>query len=182
MQITKNSPGTLMASLISPNKTGLTLITGPRGSGKTYWCMDLIGRAHARGFDVRGLISPPVFEGDQKIGIDLKDIKTGKQRHLAYLKGNANGDVQTQDWQLVAETLEWGNSVLERIDTCDLFILDELGPFEFEHGIGLIAGISMMDVLKEFPCVVVVRPSLLSLTRKRWPWAHVMDISAEMAS
>ncbi|GAB4573501.1 MAG: hypothetical protein Fur0017_27470 [Anaerolineales bacterium] len=50
MQFSKNSPRALLASLISPNKNSLRLllVTGPRGSGKTLWCMDLVGRAHAR--------------------------------------------------------------------------------------------------------------------------------------
>ena len=183
MQMTKNLPGALLASFVSQTEStpALTLITGPRGAGKTIWCTDLIGRAHARGLNVRGLISPSVFEAGQKIGIDLKDLQTGEQRHLAYRKGAAGGDVQTQDWQLVAETLDWGNSVLERIDTGDLFILDELGSFEFEHGMGLVEGIHIIDSLKKFPCVVVIRQSLISVARKRWPWAHLLDVSSEAA-
>lgn len=179
MQTAENSPGALLASLFSPdaNKSGLVLITGPKGSGKTLWCMDLIGRARARGMYVCGLVSPSVIETGKKVGIDLKDLRTGERRRLAYRRGTPDGDVQTQDWQMVAETLEWGNSILEEIETCDLFILDEIGPFELEHNIGLVEGLRIIDGAKDFPCVVVIRPSLVKEARKRWPWAKVLDVS-----
>lgn len=182
MQLSKNSPGALLASLISPNKNKpkLLLITGPRGTGKTLWCLDLVGRAHARGLNLCGLVSPSVFINNKKIGIGLKDLQTGEQRRLAYRKGDEDGDIQTQDWQMVAETLEWGNSVLERVEPCDLFILDEVGPFELEHGIGLVAGLDIIDTAKDFPCVVVIRPSLIEKALTRWSWAEVIDLASEM--
>jgi len=99
---------------------------------------------------------------------------------LAYRTGHAGGDLRTTDWQMVAETLEWGNAILENINSCDLFILDELGPLEFEHGIGLIAGLDIIDSRKKFPSIVVVRPSLLHVASKRWPWAQVIDVSAKV--
>ena len=103
--------------------------------------------------------------------------QSGVVRRLAHRKGTAEGDLQTQDWQLVAETLEWGNSILEHIKTCDLFILDEIGPFEMEHGVGLVQGLRIIDSAKDFPCVVVIRPSLMEEARDRWHWAGVLDIS-----
>ncbi len=184
MQPSKNSPGALLASLISPNKNKprLLLVTGPRGSGKTLWCMDLAGRAHARGLKLCGLVSPSLFLNDKKVGIGLKDLLTGEQHRLAYRKGDKVGDIQTQDWQMVAETMEWGNSVLENIEPCDLFILDEVGPFELEHGIGLVAGLKLIDTAKDFSCVVVIRSSLIEKACARWGWAEVLDLSAEADS
>ena len=182
MQISENSPVSVLASFFSlnKNKPGLVLVTGMRGAGKTRWCMDLI--EHARAFDLKlyGLISPAVFENDQKVGIDLLDLNSGERRRLAYRSGDTGGDLRTTDWQMVAETLEWGNSILENIHSCDLFILDEIGPLEFEHGIGLIAGLDIIDSRKRFPSIVIVRPSLLALADKRWPWAQVLDISAKV--
>lgn len=179
MQMIKNLPGDFLAGFDSQTKNmpDLTLITGPRGAGKTIFCTDLARRANAQGINVCGLISPSVFEVGQKIGIDLKDLQLGEQRRLAYRKGLAAGDLQTQDWQLVAESLEWGNSILKDVDTCDLFILDELGSLEFELGVGLVEGINIIDSSREFPCVVVVRPSLIQKACTRWPWARLFEIS-----
>jgi len=181
MQMSENSPVSILASFFSSNenKPELVLVTGIKGAGKTSWCMDLI--EHARTFDLKicGLISPAVFESGQKVGIDLLDLSSGECRRLAYRAGDADGDLRTTDWQMVAETLEWGNAILESINSCDLFILDELGPLEFERSIGLIAGLDIIDAHKNFPSIVVVRPSLLPLTGKRWPWAQVIDVSTK---
>jgi len=182
--LSKNLPGALLASLIFPNnnKPGLLLITGPRGSGKTLWCMDLVGRAHACGLKLSGLVSPSIFVNNKKVGIGLKSLQTGEQHRLAYRKGDEDGDIQTQDWQMVAETMEWGNSVLEQVETCDLFILDEIGPFELEHGVGFVAGLNILDHAKDFPCVGVIRPSLINKALTRWGWAEVLDLSIKADS
>jgi nucleoside-triphosphatase len=179
VQAVNNSPSALLARLISPteNQPGLIFITGPKGSGKTLWCMDLFACAHARGLYVCGLISPSIFIQNEKIGIGLKDLRTGEQRRLAHLKGDKGGDIQTQDWELVAETLEWGNSVLEQVNSCDLLIIDEIGPFELEHGVGFVEGLRIIDKINDFPCVVVIRPSLIKEALERWNWANVIDVS-----
>lgn len=171
--------GSLLAGFVSSNgiKPGLTLVTGPRGSGKTSWCMELIEQARSFGLRPGGLISPAVFENGQKTGIDLLDLTTGERRRLAYRRGNAIGDLWTSDWQLVAGTLEWGNSVLERLKTCDLFILDEVGPFEFDHGVGFVKGLEIITSRKNIPSFVTIRPSLLPIAQLHWPWAQVVDIS-----
>lgn len=176
--------GSLLADFVSSNgiKPGLVLITGPRGSGKTSWCMELIGRARSFGLRPGGLISPAVFENEQKTGIDLLDLTTGERRRLAYRRGNAVGDMWTSDWQLVAETLEWGNSVLERLKICDLFILDEVGSFEFDHGVGFVKGLEIIASQKNIPSFITVRPSLLPIARLRWSWAQVLDVSTEAGS
>ena len=182
MQVFIDSPDSLLASFISPNenKPGLVLITGMRGAGKTCRCMDLVEHARALDLKLCGLISPAIFEDDQKVGIDLLNLNNGERRRLAYRVGEAGGDLRTLDWQMVAETLDWGNSILESIDSCDLFILDEVGPLEFEHGIGLIAGLDIIDSRKNFPAVVVVRPSLLFMAHRRWPWAQLINIPAQV--
>jgi nucleoside-triphosphatase THEP1 len=184
LQSSVNSPGALPASFISPReiKPGLTLVTGPRSAGKTLWCMRLAKYSRAFGLDVRGLVSPAVMEAGQKIGIDLLDLASGERRRLAYRKGDVDGDIPTTDWQMVTDTLYWGNAILEGINSCDLFILDELGPLEFEQGIGLTAGLDFVDMHRDLPCFVVVRPSLLDTARQRWPWGSTLDLNAEAAS
>ena len=176
--------GSLLAGFVSSNgiKPGLTLVTGPRGSGKTSWCMRLVEQARAFGLRPGGLVSPAIFENGQKTGIDLLDLATGESRRLAYCRGNTIGDLWTSDWQLVAETLEWGNSVLERLKTCDLFILDEAGPLEFDHGVGFVKGLEIISSHKNIPSFITVRPSLLPVARLRWPWAQVLDVSRETGS
>ena len=177
----KNSPGALAASFISLNelKPGLTLVTGPRGAGKTRWCMDLADHARRLGLNPHGLVSPSVMEGGQKVGIDLLALGSGERRRLAYRKGDADGDIATTDWQMVSDTLQWGNTILKSIHSCEIFILDEVGPLEFEQGVGLVAGLHFVDAHRDFPLFVVVRPSLLDAARQRWPRSTLLDLTAE---
>lgn len=183
MQLSTNSPGALPAGFISPRdlKPGLTLVTGPRGAGKTLWCMGLAKHTRALGLDVRGLVSPAVMADGKKVGIHLLDLASGERRRLAYRKGEADGDIATTDWQMVSDTLQWGNTILESIHSCEIFILDEAGPLEFEKGLGLVAGLRFVDAHRDIPTFVVVRPSLLDAARQRWPWLTLLDLTAEAA-
>ena len=80
---------------------------------------------------------------------------------------------------MVAETLEWGNSILESIKSCDLFILDEVGPLNSNMAWGLVAGLDIVDSHKKFPMCCCSSVLLCSMACKRWPWAQVIDLSAE---
>lgn len=179
-----NSPGALAASFIFPReiKPGLTLVTGPRNAGKTRWCMELAGRARAHGMDLRGLVSPAVMENGEKAGYDLLDLGSGERRRLAYRRGEAKGDLVTANWLMVVDTLFWGNEILKSIRNCDIFILDEIGPFEINEGTGLTAGLEFVDAHREIPCFVAVRPSLLEAARTRWQWAGILELKAEAGS
>lgn len=176
-----NPPGALPAVFISPGELepGLTLVTGPRDAGKTRWCMDLAERARAAGMDVRGLVSPAIIEAGLKAGYELMNLADGERRRLAYRISEQKDDLATRDWQMVLDTLVWGNEILRGIIKCDLFILDEAGPLEFVRGVGLTAGLDLLDKRTDFPCFLAIRPSLVELALKRWPWAKVLDISTE---
>jgi hypothetical protein len=182
VQLYLNSPDALPASFIFPRelKPGLTLVTGPRGVGKTRWSMALADHGRSLGLDLRGLVSPAVMEAGQKVGIDLLDPSSGERRRLAHRTGEAGGDLAMTDWQMVSETLQWGNAILGAIHSCELFILDEVGPLEFEKGIGLAAGLDFVDAHQDIPCFVVVRPSLLDIALQRWPWATSLDLTTEV--
>jgi nucleoside-triphosphatase len=175
-----NSPAALPANFISPRdiKPGLTLITGARDAGKTRWCMVLAEGVRAAGMNLRGLISPAVMENGEKIGYDLLDLESGERRRLAYRLGEAQGELTTDHWQLMEDTLQWGNGILSRITDCDIFILDEVGPLELEKGVGLTAGLKLVDENRPFRCFVAVRPSLLKKACKRWPWGTILELNA----
>ncbi len=178
----ESSPSFILESIFSSNATqpGLTLVTGLKGAGKTRWCMDLVDQARVLQLNVCGLTSPAIFKDENKVGIDLLDLHTGQRRNLAYRAGYPGGDFLTKNWQINKETLDWGNAVLEGIDQCDLLIIDEIGPLEFEQGVGLTSGLEMLDSGKYFPAVVVVRPSLLAAARNRWPFSTTVTVQAQV--
>ncbi len=105
MQDTSNSPVSILASFFSKSNTQpeLCLITGSIGAGKTSWCLELAYQARLAGLSPRGLVSPAVFEMDEKIGIDLIDIESQQRSRLATLKSKVRSAL------LVAKILKQPN-------------------------------------------------------------------------
>lgn len=189
MQDPFHSPESLLASFLSQSRVShrLILLTGPSGSGKTTYCLELVSLAVTHSIDLNGLVSPPIFDGDFKIGIDLADIASGEKRRLAhhrnYLKGNLPAKISgpaTDDWQFDNHVFVWGNKVLERSNGYALFILDELGPLEFNRNQGLISGLQHINIKRYHLGVIVVRPALLTQARTRWPWGELVQTDSFM--
>jgi nucleoside-triphosphatase THEP1 len=155
----------------------LRLLTGPRGSGKTSWCASFVAHAREKDLNPGGLLSPALFHDGKKIGIDLLNIVTGEQRPLARRCAHSSQDIQLGDWCFDPTTLDWGNQILRTLKNRGLILLDELGPLEFEKGIGLIAGLKLIDEKMFHQAIVVIRPELLQPAKDRWPDAEVVDIS-----
>jgi nucleoside-triphosphatase THEP1 len=181
------SPAVLLASLFSRNEEQhrLILLSGESGAGKTRWCLELIDLAKTLKIAVCGLVSPPIFEGNRKIGIDLLDLTSGERRRLAVLRreGALSSDKgpQTEDWQFDEETLDWGNQILSQCShrlqkNPHLLILDELGPLEFLHGKGLLNALRLIDQRHYTLACVVVRPGLLPMAQQRWAWGQIIAL------
>jgi len=183
VQVLIDSPDSLLASFASGNETGrLVLVTGPSGSGKTRWCMTLARSANVMGIHVGGLVSPAVFEGDLKTGIDLLDLESGAQRHLAVHREESGRDQITAGWHFDDEAFIWGNAVLEQLGGCQLFILDELGPLELLRGVGLTNGLGLVAARRYQLACVVVRPSLLEIANGLWPWGEIINVHSSHPS
>ncbi len=182
MQVSINSPDSLLASFASGNEPGrLILITGPGGSGKTRWCQALADTGSGHGIHAAGLVSPAVFEDGMKVGIDLLDLGSGERRRLAVRQGDSEGGPIIGDWHFDSKTLKWGNELLARAGTCPLLILDELGPLELERDVGLTNGIGVIARRGYQLGCVVVRPSLLEIARRLWPWGEYYDVRSSLS-
>lgn len=157
----------------------IVILTGLSGSGKTQTCLALQELAVQLGWQTAGLVSPGVYEGSRRTAIALRDIASGEERLLAALKMPAEeaetGLVVTGRWVFNAETLAWGNRILHDIDTCQLLLVDELGPLEWERQQGLTAAFAAIEQPGVERVLVVVRPVLLGAARLRWPNAQVFE-------
>ena len=148
----------------------LYLITAPRGAGKTTFCRVLADQARAAGWDVAGILSPPVFENGIKTGILAQDLRTGESRPLAVLAtqsptlapdasaGVTNYHLPLGQWLFDPTVIAWGNQVLQSRQPCDLFIVDELGPLELIRGEGWSNALAALRQSTYRVGVVVIRP------------------------
>jgi nucleoside-triphosphatase THEP1 len=152
------------------------IITGGIGQGKTTLCRRLVAAATRQDWDVKGVLSLPVFEDGRKIGIDLVDVSSGEKRRLAHRDRQTSGP-RTSGWHFLASALAWGDEILNRAVPCDLLVIDELGPLELLRNEGWQAGIGALNSGTYQIAVVVVRPSLLKEAFEIWPQAAVVEIS-----
>ncbi len=152
----------------------LFLVTGSRGAGKTTFCDRLVQAAREAGWQTAGLISRPVFEGSQRTAIDAEDLRTGTVQRLAVRSDSPTPG--TKHWQFDSGAIEWGNSVLRGSTPCDLLVVDELGPLEFEREAGWQAGLAAVDTRQFAIALVVVRAELLGEALMRWPSVNLVEI------
>jgi nucleoside-triphosphatase THEP1 len=126
---------------------------------------------------VRGLLSPARLEDGLKTGIEVVDVRSGTRRLLASLFAWELCGPQLCQWSFDSEAFAWGNAVLKRTLPCDLFVLDELGPLEFDRQQGWIAGFDFLDIPAAYQlAIVVVRPECVETFLQRYPRAETVTI------
>ena len=154
----------------------IILITGDLEVGKTSFCRELADLTRKKGLSLFGLISPAVFRDGEKVAIDVEDLRSGELKRLAELNDGPDDRLQTKRWTFNPEVVDWGNQILSKVIPCDLLLIDELGPLEFERNQGWTNGIQAVSRGDYRAAVVVVRPSLLEMARELWPMSLVIDL------
>jgi nucleoside-triphosphatase len=160
---------------------GLTLITGPRGSGKTTWCAALVDRARAAHQTIGGILCPAIFHDDRKTGIQIEALHSGERRLLGSRTPAPGLSQKVGAWHVDPAALQWGDTILRNLPPVDLTIIDELGPLEFDEGGGFQTGLGLLDRAQYRTACVVIRPDLLLRARRRWPAARIIDLSGGSA-
>ncbi len=157
----------------------IALISGSVGSGKTTFCthvIDAIRNSTKPAWQIRGILAPAVLEGDTKTGIDALDLVTGERRRLAQRHSDSASGIMTKEWSLDRDTIDWCNQVLRAAVPCDMLVVDELGPLEFERDGGFQEGLTALDSGRFQAALVVVRMELLHYAEARWPDAAAYSI------
>ena len=139
----------------------LWIVTGWRGSGKTTFCRALLQRARLSGWDAAGLLSPAVFQGRIKYSILAEDIRSGERRLLATAHPQTETDLAFGQWFFHRNTLDWGNRMLQSSVPCDLLVIDELGPLEFNLSSGWVSALEVIRTAQFRLALVVIRTELL---------------------
>jgi len=153
------------------------LLTGDLESGKTSLCQEIAHLANLSGSKVSGLISPGVFSAGSKTAIDVQDLSTGERHRLAVLKNKMETNLDTKRWSFFTEAVNWGNQALQKTTTCDLLIIDELGPLEFDRRQGWVEAFELIDRKDFQAALLVIRPSLIQQASSRWEIASIINLS-----
>ncbi len=153
----------------------LIIVTGLSGAGKTTWCKQLIKAARDNGYKVEGILSPGIYDGIKKTGIEVVDLGSGERKQLARLRESGRSEISTPRWVFDPQSLGWANQRLQNASESDLLVIDELGPLEFLRNEGLLSGLERLDRGEYLVACVVVRSSLLQKAVERWPNAQVIS-------
>lgn len=160
-----------------PFSSELIILTGRRGVGKTSLMQRLAQAAAGAHWVVRGLLTPARLEAGQKTGIQAVDVSSGDCRLLASRSAGELHGPQIGPWTFDDQVFDWGNAVLKQALPCDLFVLDELGPLEFDRRQGWMAGFDCLDAPASYRLtVVIVRPEYVETFLRRCPHAQVVAV------
>lgn len=160
----------------------IMIITGDIQIGKTTLCREVRQLAKQRGIDTAGLLSPAVFKGGRKVGIDVLNVQTGEKRRLAELRGEKSRELETRRWSFIQEAVDWGNKILQNSVPCSLLIVDELGPIELEEQQGWVQGVKAVDSREYQACLVVIRPHLVDTAQTRWPETEIWEAGSALSA
>jgi nucleoside-triphosphatase THEP1 len=158
------------------NLSKIWLVTGDRQAGKTTLCQEWVELARRAGWTTAGVLSLGEFEGDLKTAIQVEDLRTGERRLLASRKAAACQGPMLGTWQFCEATLAWADECLQDASPCDLLVVDELGPLEFERGEGWQSGFTAIEAGVYRQALVVIRPEYLQAARQRWEGARVLRV------
>ena len=155
----------------------LFLLTGWHKAGKTSLLQKLVEAAKQARWTVCGLLSPARLEYGRRTGIYVIDVHSGTRRLLASrIAGELNGP-QIGHWTFDSEALAWGNTLLKHAPPSNLFVLDELGPLEFDRQQGWTAGFDLLaNPAARRLAIVVVRPQYVDAFLQRYPQAETVII------
>lgn len=159
------------------SNTEIILLTGWRGVGKTTLLQRLIAAAQQAGWSVGGLLSPARVEAGEKTGIEVVDVRSGARRLLASRRAGELSGAALGPWAFDDGAIAWGDGVLKRMSPCDLFVLDELGPLEFEQRKGWTAGLDFLARGDGYRlAIVIVRPECVETFLQRRPDASMVSV------
>lgn len=159
-----------------PQRGRIILLSGISESGKTSLCLKVIEKLRLIPVVIAGVISPPIFDEALKTGIELQDLQSNEKHQLAQLNKPGGNGLHTQKWRFDEIVVNWGNRCLAEAIPCDYLIIDELGPLEFDRGIGFVNGFTAVDSREYQAALIVIRPTLLEKALKRWPEAMVVSV------
>lgn len=158
----------------------ILILSGEPGAGKTRLCERAVESLQRRGVDVSGVISRSEYEGDEKVRLYCRCVRSGEERYLAI---KADREIpfegpRTKCWAFDGEALAWGNECLRDATPATVLVVDELGPIEFGRKEGFLAAFDALAGGQFETALVVVRPGLVETAQKRWPGSEVLDLDA----
>ncbi|NOX48323.1 MAG: DUF2478 domain-containing protein [Chlorobi bacterium] len=157
------------------------LITGPQGSGKTTFLIELVSLLKKKGISTGGFVAHGFWKDNVRDGFELEDLQTGEKIVLSQT-------VAMEGWEKFRRFyfnpggFAFGEGILSpvKLRDVDLIVVDEIGPFELQ-GRGWRKAIDKLIKETDKPMVWVCRESILKELVKEFKLQsyHVFNIQEE---
>lgn len=155
------------------------IITGVSGAGKTTYCQQVIEAATAAGWRMAGILSLPRFQDGRKTGIFVVDLVSREKRLLASCLPDEIAGMRFGKWDFDTAVLDWGNDLLRNVPACDLLVVDEIGPLEFDCQQGWSSCFQAISIRVEGVTLATVRPSYLQKLQTIWPASITLHVETQ---
>ncbi len=144
------------------------ILTGDKRSGKTSFLSDCLQTLKKENIRVGGILSPAVHDGTTRIGFDVMDILSQTRVPLCRTTHNPD-NIKLGDYYFHPNGIRFGNNALSLngIGSCELVIIDEVGPLELD-GKGWAESLDKIIPELTSPLLIVVRESLIKAVSNRW--------------
>lgn len=162
----------------------IKVITAPRGQGKTDFLRQYVNHEVARGRSVGGILAPVVFQGRDRVGYDMVDLRTDSRRSLVRGRQRLGPDGSYSDrWEFNEEMFAVGNDAILRSlrEGLDVMVIDEVGPLECDgRGWAPAFACCLEEMGADQELAITVRPSLVEVLPQHFPsalWERAEHIS-----
>ncbi len=109
------------------------IVTGEREGGKTSFQINLYKELSKSDKNLCGFLSIGEIDKDNNKDFILHNLVSGENKHLASRNGRSNYE-KYGDFYFNPIAIHYGNTIIAKAlkKKCDIFMLDEIGPFELE--------------------------------------------------
>jgi nucleoside-triphosphatase THEP1 len=137
----------------------IIILTGPVHAGKTSFLRNYLQDTQKQGLRVNGILSVAAFRGQDRIGYDAHDLRSGESYPLLRTSPEP-GWLRVGPFGMIPEGFDKAAAAVIDTARSDLTVIDEMGPLE-------LAGRGFWSVFlglekKKQPALVVVRSDLVT--------------------
>jgi nucleoside-triphosphatase THEP1 len=170
-------------TLKQARRTGVLLLCGPIGEGKSSALQGLVEGLRRDGRTVAGILAPSVLQDNRRIGYDLVDVAGGRRTELSRIAGPSEGEGSPSVGRFVfrPEGIRAGQAALSlrAAAGADVVIVDEVGPWELRDQ-GWAGQIYELTLKTQVPMIWVVQSDILDQVLEHWALQNprIVDPSA----
>jgi nucleoside-triphosphatase THEP1 len=130
------------------------IVSGEKGSGKTTILQDLLPKLKVKDITIGGILQIGLWKDDRRYGYDILNIESGIIVPLCRTDAPDAG-IMAGPFKFFPEAIQFGRNALSisTIGTCDVAIIDEIGPLELGGG-GWAS--SLNEILQNFSGTIII--------------------------